>query len=88
MSTEGIISSFVTDELLQILRFIQCSNGDNDLHINDSNCDKQWKLRHIFDFLSGAYSKYSPPEYLALDDVIILLKGMIIFKYCIPKKHM
>jgi hypothetical protein len=78
----------MADNLFQILRFIQCSNGDNDLYINDSNCGRKWQLRHIFDFLSDAYSKHYPPsEYLA-SDAVLFFNSMIVFRYYIPKKHM
>jgi hypothetical protein len=38
--------------------------------------------RAIFDKLSNSYAKH-----LAVDEIIVLLKGRIIFKWCIPKRH-
>jgi hypothetical protein len=38
--------------------------------------------------LNVTYAKYySPSEYLADDEVIVLLKGRIVFKHYIAKKH-
>jgi hypothetical protein len=65
------------DRFFHILRFLNFSNSDSALDNNDLNCDRIWKLRHIFDFLNAKYSKY-----------YIFLKGRIIFKKLISKGHM
>jgi hypothetical protein len=45
-------------------------------------------MRTGFDMLSVAYAKYdSPTEHLAVDEVIVLFKGRVVFKHYIPKKH-
>jgi hypothetical protein len=44
-----------------------------------------WKMRTIFDMLSDKY--YSPTEHLAVNEIIVLYKGQVIFKQYIPKKH-
>jgi hypothetical protein len=45
-------------------------------------------MRSIFDKLSDADAKYySPTECLAVDEIIVLFKGTVIFKQYIPKKH-
>jgi len=42
----------------------------------------------IFDKLRDSYAKYwSLTKHLAIDEIIVLLKGRVIFKQCIPKKH-
>jgi hypothetical protein len=46
-----------------------------------------WKMRGIFDKLSNSYAKYySLTEHLAVDEIIVLFKGRVIFKRYIPKK--
>ena len=40
-----------------------------------------WKMRAICDKLNDSYAKYySPTEHLAVDELILLFKGRIIFK--------
>jgi hypothetical protein len=54
----------------------------------DKNYDRLWKMRTIFDELSDAYAKYySPTEHLAVNEVTVLFKGIVIFKQKIPKKR-
>jgi len=48
----------------------------------------QWKMRTIFDNLSDSYARYYiPTEHFPINEIIVLSKGRIIFKYYIPKKH-
>jgi hypothetical protein len=52
------------------------------------NYDRLWKIRSLFDMLSDTYAKfYNQSEHLAVDEVIMLFKGRVIFKQYIPKKH-
>jgi hypothetical protein len=45
-------------------------------------------MRDIFDKLSDLYAKYySPTRHLAVDEIIVLFKGRVIFEQYIPKKH-
>ena len=45
-------------------------------------------MRNLFEILNKAFSKfYSPSEHLAVDEVIFLLKGRVIFPQYIHKKH-
>jgi len=72
------------DQLLQILRFLHVSNN---MDHPDKN-DKLWKMRILFDQLNDAYAKfYSPSAHLAVNEVIVLIKGRVIFKQDIPKKQ-
>jgi len=42
----------------------------------------------LFDKLSDSYAKYySLKEHLAVDEIIVLFKGTVIFKQYIPKRH-
>jgi len=50
--------------------------------------DQLWKLRTVFDKLHEAYAKfYNTLEHLAVDEVIVKLKGRVIFRQYIPKKR-
>jgi len=50
--------------------------------------DRLWKLRTVFDILNEAYATlYSPSEHLAVDEVIVKFKGIVIFRHYIPKKR-
>jgi hypothetical protein len=45
-------------------------------------------MRTISDMFNDAYAKYYSPTYhLAVDEITVLLKGRIVFKQYIPKKH-
>jgi hypothetical protein len=58
------------------------------LYGNDPNCNRLWKLRHIFNLLNGTYSEYYAPfVHLTLDEIIVLNRGRIIFKHYMPKGH-
>jgi len=49
--------------------------------------DRLWKIT-AFDHLSYTYAKfYSPPQHVAVDEAVELIKGRAIFKQYIPKKH-
>ena len=56
--------------------------------MTEENFDRLRKMRNLFEILNKAFSKfYSPSELLAVDDVIILFQGRVIFRQYIPKKH-
>ena len=45
-------------------------------------------MRAVFDRLNNSYAKYySLTEHLAVDEIIVLFKGRVIFKQYIPKKY-
>jgi hypothetical protein len=66
---------------LHILRFPHFSDNRNEPDKTDENYDRLWKMRTIFDKLNDAYAKYySPPEHLAIDEIIVMFKGRVVFK--------
>jgi hypothetical protein len=70
------------DRFSHVLRFLHFTDK------RDHNFDRLWKMRSIFDKFSDAYAKYySPTEHLAVDEIIVLSKGKVVFKQYIPKKH-
>jgi hypothetical protein len=76
------------DRFFHILRFLHFSDNRNYPDKTDENYDRLWKMRTIFDKLNDAYAKYySPIEYLAIDEIVVLFKGRVIFKQYIPVKH-
>ena len=45
-------------------------------------------MRALFDKLIDSYAKYcSLTDHLAVDEIIVLFTGRVIFKQYIPKKH-
>jgi hypothetical protein len=45
-------------------------------------------MRTVFDKYNGAHAKYySSAGHLAVDKMMVLFKGMVIFRQYIPKKH-
>jgi hypothetical protein len=45
-------------------------------------------MRAVFDKLGNSYAKYySLTKHSAVDEIIVLFKGRVIFKWCIPKKY-
>jgi len=76
------------DRLFHMLRLLQFSGNNNEPDKTYDNDDQLWKMRAIFDRLNDSYAKYySLMEHLAIDEIIVLIKGRVIFKECIPKKH-
>jgi len=54
---------------------------------DENKYNRLWKMRTFSYQLNDTYAKfYSPCEHLAMDEVIKLLKGRIIFKQYICKK--
>jgi hypothetical protein len=64
------------------------TDNDEETDHNDKNYDRLWIITETFDMLNVVYSKfYNPSEPLAIDEVIVLLKGRVVFKQYIPQKH-
>jgi hypothetical protein len=64
------------------------TDNDKETDHNHENYDRLWKIREVFDMLDVAYSRfYNPSEHSAIDEVIVLFKGRVVFKQYIPKKH-
>jgi len=62
---------------LIFLHFNNMNQPDN----NDNNCNRLWKMRTLSDQLKDAYAKfYNTSEHLVVDEIIVLLKGRVIFK--------
>ena len=80
--------TMVRDRFFHILRFLHFKNNDNPPNRDDPHYDRLWKIRNIFDTLNNKfYELYNPTEHLAVDEVIVLFKGRVIFRQYIPKKH-
>ena len=75
------------DRFSHILHFLYFAD-DSQRPDEGEEYDRLWKLRTVFDTLNEAYAKfYNPSEHLAVDEVIVKLKGRIIFRQYIPKKR-
>jgi len=75
------------DRFLHILRFLHFADNSKRPD-EDEEYDRLWKVRTVFDKLNEAYAKFcNPSEHLAVDEVIVKFKGMVIFRQYIPKKR-
>jgi hypothetical protein len=92
-STQTVLMAFYgntmnQERFLHILRFLHFSDNRNKPDKTDENYDRLWKMRTIIDKLNDAYAKYyCPTEHSAIDEIIVLFKGRVVFKQYIPKKH-
>jgi hypothetical protein len=69
------------DRYLKILRFLQFTDNNNEPEITEENSDRLWKMRNLFEILNRIFVKfYSPSEHLAVDEVIVLFKGRVVFR--------
>ena len=49
--------------------------------MTDENSDRLWKMLNPFEILNETFSEFcSISEHLAVDEVIILFKGMVTFR--------
>jgi hypothetical protein len=56
--------------------------------MTEENSDSLWKMWNLSQFLNKTFSKfYSPSEHLAVEEVIVLFKGRVIFQQYVTKKH-
>jgi len=63
-------------------------NNQNPPHRAYSDYDSLWKSKRIFSYLNNTHSTLNhPTENLALDEVIVKLKGRVVFWQYTPKKH-
>ena len=76
------------DRFFHILRFLHFENNDDPPNHDDPDYNTLWKIRKIFDTLNNKFREmYNPTEHLAVDKVIVLCKGRVVFRQYIPKKH-
>ena len=76
------------DRFFHILRFLHFENNDHPPNHDDPDYDRLWKIRKIFDTLNSKFCElYNPTEHLAVDEVIVLYKGRVVFRQYVPKKH-
>jgi hypothetical protein len=76
------------DRYLHILRFLHFTDYNNEPDMSDENSDRLWKMLNMFQILNETFLKFcSISEHLAVDEVIILFKGRVIFRRYHPMKH-
>ena len=76
------------DRFFHILWFLHFENNDNPPNHDNPDYDRLWKIWKIFDILNNKFCElYNPTEQLAVDEVIVLYKGRVVFQQYIPKKH-
>jgi len=76
------------DRYRHILRLLHFTDSNNEPDMTEENSDRLRKMRNQFKILNKMFSKfYSPSEHLAVEEVIVLFKGRVIFRQYIQKKH-
>ena len=76
------------NRFFHILGFLHFENNDDPPNHGDPDYDRLWKIQEIFDTLENKFCElYNPTEHLAVDEVIVLYKGTVVFLQYIPKKH-
>ena len=76
------------DRYFHILRFLNFSDNRNNTHKTDKSSGRLWKMGKIFEIVDRTFSKfYNPSEHLTIDQVVVLFKGRVVFKHCMPKKR-
>ena len=87
-STPFYSNVMARDRFFHILRFLHFENNDDPPNHDDPDYDRLWKIRKIFNTLNNKFCKlYNPTEHLAVDEVIVLYKGRVVFRQYIPKKQ-
>ncbi|PNF36309.1 hypothetical protein B7P43_G00540 [Cryptotermes secundus] len=81
-------NTMVRNCFFHILRFLHFENNEAPPNRDDPEYDRLWKIRQIFNSLNSKFCElYHPSEHLAVDEVIVLFKGRVVFQQYIPKKH-
>jgi hypothetical protein len=81
-------NTLVRDRFFHILRFLHFQKNHNPPNRDDPHYDRLWKIRNIFETLNNtSHELRNPTEHLAVDEVIVLFHGRVIFRQYIPKKH-
>ena len=76
------------DHFFHILRLLHFENNDNPPIHDNPDYDRLRKIQKISDILNNKFCElYNPTEQLAVDEVIVLYKGRVVFRQYIPKKH-
>jgi hypothetical protein len=69
------------DCFLHIIRFLHVEYDDEPETCDDPRCFKCSKIRNIFDILNNKICEmYNPTKHLAVDKVLTLYEGRVIFQ--------
>jgi hypothetical protein len=55
--------------------------------MTDDSHDRTWKMQGLFEIQRVNLQFYFPSRHLAVDEVIVKLKGRVIFKLYVPQKR-
>jgi len=76
------------DRFFHVPQFLHFENNDDPPNHDDPYYDRLWKMRKIFDTMNNKCCElYNPTEHLAVDKVIVLYEGRVVFWQYIPKEH-
>jgi hypothetical protein len=75
------------DRYRNTLRLLHFTDNNNEPEVTDENSDRLRKMRNLSEIQKTFSKFYSPSEHLAIDEVIVLFKGRVIFRQYKAKKH-
>jgi hypothetical protein len=76
------------DCFLHVLRFLHFENNEDPPNREDANYNRLWKIKKVFDTVNNKFCEmYNPTERLAVDEMIVMYKGRVIFRQYITKKY-
>jgi hypothetical protein len=92
MGINGTVTPFCSniikqDLFLHVVHFLHFVDNRKELDKNDENCNRLLKMQDVFEMINVAYVKYNVLECLAIDKVIILFTGRVVFKHYIKHRH-
>jgi len=80
-------SYYISNNKWHADQFLHFDNEDDPLD-HDEPDERLWKVRKISDTPNNKFCElYNPTERLAVDEVIVLYRGRVVFRQYIPKKH-
>jgi hypothetical protein len=73
---------------MHILCFLYFSDNRDEVDKTDENYDRLWKVQAVFEIVNETITKfYCPSKHLAVDEIVFLLEGRVVFRQYIPNKH-
>jgi hypothetical protein len=84
--TSFYLNVIVHECFFHILRYLHFENNDSRPNCDDPDYDTVWKIKTLYTLNNKFCEMYSTTERLAVNEVIVLCKGRVIFWQYIPKR--
>ena len=87
ISVSGITDVMSRTRFQQIFHFLHLADSLQQIPRGDPGYDKLYKVRKLLDILTGKFkSKYTPSEYVTIDEAMIPFKGRLGLTEAIHKR--